>query len=261
MGSKSACIIFEDANYPLAVEAAVASAYKLSGQRCVSSGRLLVQRSIIDNFVHDFSNMSEQIETGPPFISRNSNDDDLRNPSWQHHQPNSDAYYGPLINKQALEKVVKYNEMVSNDPDTTVLLRGAVQPGEGYFMTPTVYQTEWRDVPFLKNEVFGPHVAIIPFDTVEDAIRIYNDTDYGLAVGVLTNNFKTARKCRDECEYGMCYWNGGSIAAESHLAFGGVKKSGNGYPSAARTYQAVTHEVSWTVNHGDSLSFPQGMTK
>ena len=64
---------------------------------------------------------------------------------------------------------------------------------------------------------------------------------------------------RDECDAGMIYWNGGSIAAESHLAFGGVKKSGNGFPSAARTFRAVTHEISWTVNHADSLTFPQGM--
>ena len=61
------------------------------------------------------------------------------------------------------------------------------------------------------------------------------------------------------CDYGMCYWNGGSIAAESHMGFGGVKKSGNGFPSAARTVRAVTHEVAWTVNHDEKLSFPQGM--
>jgi aldehyde dehydrogenase (NAD+) len=122
-----------------------------------------------------------------------------------------------------------------------------------------VYKTEWRDVEYLKNEVFGPHVAVIPFDTIEEAIRIYNDTEYGLAVGILTNDFRKARVMRDECDAGMIYWNGGSIAAESHLSFGGVKKSGNGFPSAARTYRAVTHEVSWTVNHAPSLTFPQGM--
>ena len=116
-----------------------------------------------------------------------------------------------------------------------------------------------KDVKYLKEEVFGPHVAIIPFDTIEDAIRIYNDTEYGLAVGILTNDFRKARIMRDECDAGMIYWNGGSIAAESHLAFGGVKKSGNGFPSAARTFRAVTHEVSWTVNHADRLTFPQGM--
>ena len=75
----------------------------------------------------------------------------------------------------------------------------------------------------------------------------------------MTNDYRLARICRDECDAGMIYWNGGSIAAESHMAFGGVKKSGNGFPSAARTFRAVTHEVSWTVNHADTLSFPQGM--
>jgi len=152
--------------------------------------------------------------------------------------------------------------MALEDGDIELLLRpnhNAINGAKAFFATPMVYKTEWRNAPYLKNEVFGPHVAIIPFDTIEDAIRIYNDTDYGLSVGVLTNDFRKARIMRDECEAGMIYWNGGSIAAESHLAFGGVKKSGNGFPSAARTYRAVTNEVSWTVNHAPQLTFPQGM--
>ena len=149
--------------------------------------------------------------------------------------------------------------MVNDDPQAEVLLMGSRCESDGLFLTPTVYKTEWRDVPYLKQEVFGPHVSIIPYDTVSDAIRIYNDTDYGLALGVVTEDFKVARRIRNECDFGLGYWNGGSIAAESHLGFGGVKKSGNGQPSAARTFRSVTHEVSWTVNHGDSLNFPQGM--
>ena len=170
----------------------------------------------------------------------------------------NDYYMGPLINSQQLHRVEEYNQMVREDREATILLDSS-HKRPGYFVSPMVYKTEWRDVPYLKQEVFGPHVALIPFDTIDDAIRIYNDTDYGLALGVVTEDFKKARICRDECDYGMCYWNGGSIAAESHLAFGGVKKSGNGYPSAARTVRAVTHEVSWTVNHSDFLEFPQGM--
>jgi aldehyde dehydrogenase (NAD+) len=91
---------------------------------------------------------------------------------------------------------------------------------------------------------------------VSNKAKWRTSTDYGLAVGVITEDFKKARRCREYCDYGMCYWNGGSIAAESHMGFGGVKKSGNGFPSAARTVQAVTHEVAWTVNHDDTLSFP-----
>ena len=238
MGSKSAVIIHEDANYEMAMAACLASAYKLSGQRCVSASRLIVHRSLYDKFADEFANRSGDLKTGNPFLK--------------------DTFYGPLINKKQLDRVVWFNKMVAADPEANVLLMGE-QVEDSLFLTPTVYQTEWRDVPYLKQEVFGPHVSIIPYDTIDDAIRIYNDTDYGLALGVVTENFKVARRIRNECDFGLGYWNGGSIAAESHLGFGGVKKSGNGQPSAARTFRAVTHEVSWTVNHGDSLNFPQGM--
>jgi len=256
MGSKSACIIFNDVEPDLAVSSAVASAFKLSGQRCVSSGRMIVQRDIYDDFAHKFARKAQELKTGNPFLKSGHDQ-----PSWEDYDIDESVFYGPIVNKQGFEKVEKYNSMVLDDGDVEVLLRPSYDSinGKAFYSTPLVYQTEWRDVPYLKNEVFGPHVAIIPFDTIDDAIRIYNDTDYGLAVGVLTNDFRKARIMREECDAGMIYWNGGSIAAESHLAFGGGKKSGNGVPSAARTYRAVTHEVSWTVNHADTLTFPQGM--
>jgi aldehyde dehydrogenase (NAD+) len=243
MGSKSAVIVCEDGNLDLAVSASVASSFKLSGQRCVSAGRLIVHRSMYDEFAASFSHYAQQINPGPPFMDG---------------EPSLISYMGPLINSNQLDRVKEFNLMVIEDPEAEVL----VSPeyfSPGYYVSPMVYKTEWRDVPYLKNEVFGPHVAIIPFDTIDHAISIYNDTDYGLSVGVITENFKVARRMRDECDYGLGYWNGGSIAAESHLGFGGVKKSGNGFPSAARTVRAVTHEVAWTVNHDDELSFPQGM--
>ena len=239
MGSKSAVIVHEDANYDMAMAACLASAYKLSGQRCVSAGRLIVHRSLYNKFADEFANRSGDLVTGDPF--------------------DDNTFYGSLINEPQLKKVEGFNKMVEEDPEADVLLMGKRLDGDGLFLTPTVYQTEWRDVPYLKQEVFGPHVSIIPYDTVDDAIRIYNDTEYGLSLGVVTENFKIARRIRNECDFGLGYWNGGSIAAESHLGFGGVKKSGNGQPSAARTFRSVTHEGAWTVNHGDSLNFPQGM--
>ena len=251
MGSKSAVIVFDDANFDLAVSSCIASAFKLSGQRCVSSGRLIVHRNIVHQFADAFVHYAKKVNPGRPFV-------DMTWAVGGGLQPNEEAYMGPLINQQQIDRVTGYNNQVLEDPEAKVFVKPEYKT-PGYFVSPLVYQTEWRDVPYLRNEVFGPHVAIIPFDNTDDAIRIYNDTDYGLAVGVVTEDFKKARLCRDRCEYGMCYWNGGSIAAESHLAFGGVKKSGNGYPSAARTFRAVTHEVSWTVNHDETLSFPQGM--
>jgi len=186
MGSKSACIVFDDVESPLALESAFASAFKLSGQRCVSSSRIIVQRTIYDEFAKRFAAKAAELKTGDPFS-------------------NEVSYYGPLINKQGYEKVQHHNDLVMNDSETEVLLEGRRldSPPCSYFMSPMVYKSEWRDVPFLKNEVFGPHVAIIPFDDMEDAIRIYNDTDYGLALGVLTNDFRKARIMRDRCDAGM----------------------------------------------------------
>ena len=248
MGSKSACIVFDDADIDMAVDAAIASAFKLSGQRCVSSGRMIVQRGVYDEFCEKFVAKASKLKTGNPFNADG--------------RPNDDNYYGPLINEPAFTKVKLYNDLVLSN-DTTDILLAPVYTGKdsARFSTPMVYTCEWGNKEFLQKEVFGPHVAIIPFDTVEEGVNIYNDTEFGLAVGILTNDYRIARYCRDNCDAGMIYHNGGSIAAESHLSFGGVKKSGNGFPTAAKMWEAVTHTVSWTVNHGEQLAFPQGMNK
>jgi aldehyde dehydrogenase (NAD+) len=126
-------------------------------------------------------------------------------------------------------------------------------------MTPFVYKCEWGDKPFLKQEVFGPHVALVPFDDLDDAIRIYNDCDYGLALGAITDDFRKHRRLAQECITGMLYINSGSIAAESHLPFNSWRKSGYG-SSAAGTYKAVTHPMTITVNYEKGrVQWAQGM--
>ena len=239
MGSKSACMIFADGDYNLGLAAAINSAFKLSGQRCVSSGRILIERPIYDRFCRDFTDLASKVTVGSPFAEGNK------------------PFMGPLINAAQRDRVERYNGLTVADPDVTVLLAGhRIEPG--FFMTPHVYKCEWADKPFLRDEVFGPHVALIPFDGADEAIKIYNDTPFGLAVGVVTSDFKKARYVRDRADFGLGYWNSGSISAESHNVFGGVKASGYGWPSAAGTVDAVTHKIAWSVNHGD-LTFPQGL--
>jgi aldehyde dehydrogenase (NAD+) len=242
MGSKSAVIVFDDCDLDLAVSAALNSAFKLSGQRCVSAGRFIVQETIFDKFKAKFLEQVDKALAVDPFVPTNG----------------ASITFGPLISNEQKERVLKFNQLVRDDKDATVLFDRGNAKRPGYFLEPFVYQVNWGDKPYLKQEVFGPHVAIVPFKDADDAIRIYNDTEYGLAVGILTNDFRKARKLRDNCDFGLGYWNGGSIAAESHLPFGGVKKSGNGFPSAAGMFDAVVHKVSWSVNHG-GLSFPQGL--
>ena len=250
MGSKSAVMVFEDADLDLAIPACVNSAFKLSGQRCVSSGRLLVQRSIFEEFKKKFLNAVQLSIVCDPFDT----------------QVECSVAFGPLISKEQMQRVQSFNDLVRADSDATVLYDPDGQVGtlqvtngfKGWFLRPFVYEVEWADKPYLKQEVFGPHVAIIPFDTIDDAVRIYNDTEFGLALGVVTNDFRIAREIRNSCDFGLGYWNSGSIAAESHNPFGGLKKSGNGWPSAAGMFDAVTHKIAWSANHG-GLSFPQGL--
>ena len=126
MGSKSAVIIHEDANYDMAMAACLASAYKLSGQRCVSAGRLIVHRDLYHQFAEEFAARSAMLKTGDPF--------------------NENTFYGPLINQQGLDKVSHFNSMVFNDKDVDVLLAGVRIVEDGLFTVsythltlPTIY--------------------------------------------------------------------------------------------------------------------------
>ena len=241
MGSKSAVIIFDDANLDVAVKACIASAFKLSGQRCVSAGRLLVQRTILDKFTNLFLEAAKKLTVGNPFTI-----------------PAPD--YGPLINKSQVVKVLKYNKMTLTAPKTTILLEGQQNDN---CLTPHIYISEWQEhseqVAFLREEVFGPHVAIIPFETPEDAVRIYNDTEYGLSMATITNNMHIAKYMRDNCNFGLGYLNLGTIGSESHVPFQGCKKSGYGGGSAAGTFLATTNEVTYTTNYSDRLKWAQGL--
>ncbi len=239
-GSKSATIVFEDGNMDLALNACVASAFKLSGQRCVSSGRLLIQRSILEDFRSKFLDRVAAIKIGDPF-------------------KNPDAMFGPLISAEQKERVQEMNRLVMYDDHADVLHYASHSHKKGFYLGPFVYQCEWADKKYLKQEVFGPHVAIVPFNDVDDAIRIYNDTAYGLALGVVTDDFRKHRRLAQECTTGMLYINGGSVAAESHLPFSSWKKSGYG-ASAAATWKAVTHTMAVTVNYEEgNISWAQGM--
>ncbi len=244
MGSKSAVIVCSDADIDMAVKACVASAYKLSGQRCVSAGRLIVEHKVVDEFMAKFVAASKNIRFGNPL------------------DPDNEIDMGPLINKAQMKRVMDYNNMVPLDSHSQILLRYTLGSDKGFFLGPHVYVTKWQEYEsraFLKEEVFGPNVAILPFDDLEEAINIYNDVDYALALSVCTNDYRKMRKVRDECDYGMGYVNLPCIGAESHLPFTGLKKSGYGGGSAAGTFDAVVEKVVWTVNHAEEIKMAQGL--
>jgi aldehyde dehydrogenase (NAD+) len=240
MGSKSAVIVCADARLDLAVNCALISAFKTSGQRCVSAGRILVAESLFDRFAEKLTAAARRIRIGDPLDAGN--------------------FTGPVIHQGAVEKVLSYNDLARKEGGSVLLDGGKLNDG-GCFLSPFIYHMEYGPrVRCIREEVFGPHLALIPFRTNEDAVRIYNDTEYGLSMAVVTENFRTMRLFRDECEYGMGYVNLPCIGAEVHLPFGGVKKSGNGHPSAAGLIEAVTHKTAWTVNYGEEVKMAQGLT-
>jgi aldehyde dehydrogenase (NAD+) len=244
MGSKSAVIVCEDARLDLAASAGVISAFKTSGQRCVSAGRILVAEKIFDRFVDKFVATARRLRIGEPLDRAN--------------------FTGPVIHRAAVEKVERYNELARQEGAEVLLEGGRMKSSDGSpgcFLSPFVYRMNYHaGVRCIREEVFGPHVALIPFKTNDDAVRIYNDTEYGLSLAVITEDYRAMRLFREECQFGMGYVNLPCIGAEVHLPFGGVKKSGNGHPSAAGLIETVTHKISWTVNHGTEIKMAQGLT-
>jgi aldehyde dehydrogenase (NAD+) len=244
MGSKSAVIVCEDARLDLAVTCGIVSGFKTSGQRCVSAGRILVAEKIFDRYAERFVATARRLRVGDPLDAAH--------------------FTGPVINETAVAKVERYNDLARRE-GATVLLEGGRLTDDahagGCYVAPFVYRMNHRpEVRCIREEVFGPHVALIPFKNLEEAARIYNDTDYGLSMAVITEDFRKMRYLRDECEYGMGYVNLPCIGAEVHLPFGGVKKSGNGHPSAAGLVEAITHKTAWTVNYAEEVKMAQGLT-
>jgi aldehyde dehydrogenase (NAD+) len=244
MGSKSAVIVCADARLDLAVNAALISGFKTSGQRCVSAGRILVHESLMDRFAEKLAAAARRIRIGDPLDAGN--------------------FTGPVINKAAVEKIESYNQLAKKEGAAVLLDGGRMNGtthGNGWFLSPFLYRIDHKPgVRVVREEVFGPHLALVSFKNNEDAARIYNDTPYGLSMAVVTEDYRAMRFFREECEFGMGYVNLPCIGAEVHLPFGGVKKSGNGHPSAAGLIETVTHKIAWTVNHGTEIKMAQGLT-
>jgi aldehyde dehydrogenase (NAD+) len=250
MGGKNAVIVCEDARFDLAVNAGILSAFKTTGQRCVSASRILVHESLMDRYARVFTDTASRLRFGNPLDASN--------------------FAGPLVNRKGVEKVLSYNALAKTEGVKVLADGGELVPtrsaskgagSNGCFVSPFIYLANANPATrVIHEEVFGPHVALIPFRTDEEAAAIYNDTEYGLSMAVITESYRRMRFFRDECEYGMGYVNLPSIGAEVHLPFGGVKKSGNGHPSAAALVDAVTHRTAFTVNHGTDIKMAQGLT-
>ncbi|WP_447977652.1 aldehyde dehydrogenase family protein [Candidatus Nitrospira bockiana] len=241
-GGKNAVLIMDDADLDMAVSASVLSAFKTAGQRCVTAGRLLVDERVADRFTDQFVSAAKRVTVG--------------NPLDEH------AFYGAMINEQGVEKGRRFNEMARREGFEILLDRNNEPPptSKGYWLRPFVYRGRWRsDSVCLTEEAFSPHVAVVPVRGIEEAVRVYNDTKYGLSGAIITEDYRKAKYAEEHMKCGIFYWNLPCIGAGVRMPFGGVKQSGNLIPSAAGLLPVITHPKAITYNLDRTIVMAQGL--
>lgn len=211
LGGNAPLLIFDDANLDQAVAGAMASKYRNAGQTCVCANRILVQSAIYDRFAAALVAAVEKLHVAPGTDAR--------------------CTIGPLINADAIAKV----EALSADAiakGAKVMTGGTVNAAGPLFYQPTVISGVTRDMDIVREEIFGPVAALMRFETEADAIALANDTPFGLAAYLFSQNLSRAWRVAEKLEAGMVGVNDGIFSNEV-VPFGGVKQSGLGREGAA----------------------------
>ena len=210
LGGKSPNIVFEDADFEAAVVGAIAGIFAASGQTCIAGSRLLLQRSIHDRFVERLVEIAGAARLGDPMLPG--------------------THVGPVATLPQYDKVLEYIEIAKRE-GATCILGGRPYTGEGAeggrFVSPTIFTGVNNQMRIAREEVFGPVLCVIPFDSEEDAYAIANDTSYGLAAGVWTSDIGRALRASERLQAGTVWVNTYRIGGMS-TPFGGYKRSGLG---------------------------------
>ena len=212
MGGKNAMIVMDDANLDLALDGVLWGAFGTTGQRCTATSRLLVQSRVHDEMVSRLVDRARAMKLGD---GRAKGTD-----------------VGPLVNEPALKKVEKYVDIgVAEGAD--LLTGGRRAKGKaldsGFFFEPTIFARVEQGMRIEQEEIFGPVLSVVRFDTADEAFAINNGVKYGLSSSVYTSNVGVAFRALNELDNGITYINAPTIGAEAHLPFGGVKQTGNGH--------------------------------
>lgn len=211
LGGKNSAIVFADADMDAAVAGLSRAVFLNTGQVCLAPERIYVERPVFDAFVAGMKAKAEALKPGLP------NDEGVD--------------FGPLISDEHRRKVLDYYALAVAEGATVVTGGGTPQlsgaAANGFFVEPTIWTGLSQDARICREEIFGPCCAVIPFDTEEEAVRLANDSDYGLASSIWTTNLSRAHRVGQAMEVGIS-WVNCWFLRDLRTAFGGVKMSGIG---------------------------------
>jgi succinylglutamic semialdehyde dehydrogenase len=229
LGGKNTTILHDDANLEHAQQELLKACFLTTGQRCTSTSIVAIQRNIHEEFIEKFHNLSKKIIIDHPveFIK--------------------EPFMGPLVDQGAVDSYLLFMGMAKRE-GIQEIMRGKQleKPKKGHYVSPSIHLTErWNnDSMFLHSEIFGPNVTFIPYDTIDEAIKIANATEYGLAASVFTRDQSLFQLCIDEIDSGLVNFNRSTVGASAKLPFGGVKNSGNYRPAALTTVDACVYQLA-----------------
>jgi betaine-aldehyde dehydrogenase len=208
LGGKNPAIVFADCNWERTIDWCLFAAFANSGQVCSAGSRIYVQDSVYDRFVAEFVTRSQQIKVGNGL--------------------NPDSHMGPLVSASHYEKVKKYIEI--GKQEGAYIASGGGRPthlARGYFLEPTVFINVREDMRIMTEEIFGPVVCLQKFSTEDEVIALANQTSYGLAAGIFTENITRAQRLLPQLKCGIT-WINYFHPTFNEQPWGGFKQSGTG---------------------------------
>ena len=229
LGGKSPAVVFADADLDAAIDATIFGVFSLNGERCTAGSRILVERSVYDEFVERYAAQAKRVVVGDP------------------HDPATEV--GALVHPEHYEKVVSYIEIGKGEGR---LVAGGGRPEglpTGNYVAPTVFADVPPSARIFQEEIFGPVVAITPFDTEAEALALANGVRYGLAAYVWTNDLKRAHNFAQAVEAGMVWLNSNNVR-DLRTPFGGVKASGLGHEGGYRSIDFYTDQQAVHITLG-----------
>lgn len=239
LGGKNSTIIHHDTNISHALPELLRACFLTSGQRCTSTSMILIHRKIEQEFISQFKALTERIKVGHPTKSE------------------GDAFMGPLIDAQAEKLYFEFCQYGKDEGAEDIVPARKLDVGfEGHYVSPSIHYAKKPDIKgkFIQEEIFGPNCFFVPYDDIEEAIKIANCTPYGLAASVFTRDPSIYQMCLRDIDSGLLNLNRSTVGATARLPFGGVKDSGNHRPAAVSMIDACVSSVASLETLDDNSS-------